>query len=232
MDTNLNTNKISKTPLSLLFLIIGFIYVSCLITSNIISAKMISVLGITLPAAVVLFPITYIIGDVMTEVYGYRKARIIIWSGFGCNLFAVLVFLLAIILPYPSFWTNQEAFASVLGTTPRILLASLTGYLFGEFSNSIVLSRLKVVTNGKRLWVRTIVSTIIGELLDSVIFITIAFAGTMDFKELLLMILFQYLFKVLYEILCTPLTYFVIRKVKKHENIDTYDVGVSYNPVR
>ena len=229
MDTN--TNKLSKTPLSVLFLVIGFIYVSCLITSNIITAKMISVLGITLPAAVILFPITYIIGDVMTEVYGFKKARIIIWAGFGCNLFVVLVFMLTIILPHPDFWTNQEAYELVLGTTPRILLASLTGYLFGEFSNSIVLSRLKVVTNGKRLWVRTILSTIVGELLDSVIFITIAFVGTMDFTELLLMILFQYLFKVLYEVLCTPLTYFVVNKVKKHEETDTYDFGVKYKPL-
>lgn len=229
MDTN--TNKLSKTPLSVVFLVIGFIYVSCLITSNIITAKMISVMGITLPAAVILFPITYIIGDVMTEVYGFKKARIIIWAGFGCNLFVVLVFMLTIILPHPDFWTNQEAYELVLGTTPRILLASLTGYLFGEFSNSIVLSRLKVVTNGKRLWVRTILSTIVGELLDSVIFITIAFIGTMDFTELLLMILFQYLFKVLYEVFCTPLTYFVVNKVKKHEETDTYDVGVKYKPL-
>ncbi len=223
--------KREKLFLSATFMVIGFIYITCLISSNVISSKMMAIGSITLPSAVLLFPITYIVGDIMTEVYGFEKARLIIWAGFACNLFAVLIFMLTVILPYPDFWTNQDAYVAVLSTTPRILLASLTGYLFGEFSNSIVLSKLKVVTKGKRLWLRTILSTVVGELLDSIIFITIAFIGTMDIVELLKMILFQYLFKVLYEVLCTPLTYFVVRKVKDHEQIDKYDYEVKYKLV-
>ena len=156
----------------------------------------------------------------------------IIWLGFACSFFAVLIYLLTIALPHPGYWESQDAYATVLGTTPRVALASFSGYLFGEFSNSIVLSRLKVVTKGKNLWVRTILSTVIGEGLDSVIFITIAFWGTMENSVVLQMILFQYLFKVSYEVLFTPLTYVVVKAIKKAEGIDTYDEGIKYNLIR
>ena len=212
------------------FLITAVVYVTCLLLSNLIAGKMWAVTNsITLPAAVILFPITYIFGDIFTEVYGFKKARTVIWLGFGCSFFAVAVYLITIALPHPDFWTGQEAYAAVLGTTPRVAIASFVGYLFGEFSNSVVLSKLKVATRGKNLWIRTILSTLIGEGLDSVIFVTISFFGTMDNATLLNMILFQYLFKVCYEILFTPLTYAIVNRLKKIENIDVFDYDIKYN---
>lgn len=217
--------KVSK-----LFMIIGIIYVTCLLLSNLIAGKMWAVTSnVTLPAAVILFPITYIFGDIFTEVYGFKKARTIIWLGFVCSFFAVLIYLITIALPHPSFWENQDAYVIVLGTTPRVAIASFVGYLFGEFSNSIVLSKLKVLTKGRNLWVRTILSTVVGEGFDSIIFITVSFLGTMETSVVLQMILFQYLFKVCYEVLFTPLTYLIVSFVKKKEEIDTYDYDVKYN---
>ena len=219
----------SKT-VSKLFMIIAVFYVTCLLLSNLIAGKMWAVTGsITLPAAVILFPITYIFGDIFTEVYGFKKARTIIWLGFGCSFFAVAVYLITIALPHPGFWENQDAYATVLGTTPRVAAASFIGYLFGEFSNSVVLSKLKVATGGKKLWIRTILSTLVGEGLDSLIFVTISFYGTMDNATLARMILFQYLFKVCYEALFTPATYAVVNWLKKKEEIDVFDYDVKYN---
>ena len=218
---------------SRLFMCIGIVFVTCLLLSNLVAGKMWAVTdSITLPAAVILFPLTYIIGDVFTEVYGFRKARTIIWLGFICSFFAVVIYLITIALPHPGFWEGQEAYAAVLGTTPRVALASFSGYLFGEFSNSIILSRLKVVTKGKNLWMRTILSTVVGEGLDSVIFIMISFWGTMDNSVGLQMILFQYLFKVSYEVLFTPVTYLVVKLVKRAEGIDIYDEGIKYNLIK
>ena len=221
-----------ETPISYRFVFITALYVTCLLLSNLVAGKMWGISeSITLPAAVILFPVTYILGDVFTEVYGFKRARIVIWIGFFCSFFAVLVYLLTIALPAPAFFENQEAYAIVLGTTPRVAIASFLGYLFGEFSNSVILSRMKVATEGKHLWMRTIGSTIIGEAFDSIIFITVSFAGTMETKTLLFMILFQYLFKVLYEVACTPLTYFVINKLKQKENLDVYDRGIRYRVI-
>lgn len=218
---------------SRLFMCIGIIFVTCLLLSNLIAGKMWAVTpDITLPAAVILFPLTYIIGDVFTEVYGFRKARTIIWLGFACSFFAVLIYLVTIGLPHPGYWENQDAYAIVMGTTPRVAVASFAGYLFGEFSNSIILSKLKVATKGKNLWIRTILSTVVGEGLDSVIFIMISFWGTMENSVVLKMILFQYLFKVSYEVLFTPVTYLVVKTIKRAEGIDVYDEGLRYNLIK
>ena len=222
-----DTKYVSK-----LFMIIAVIYVACLLLSNLIAGKMWAVTGsITLPAAVILFPITYIFGDVFTEVYGFKKARIIIWLGFGCSFFAVLVYLITIALPHPGFWEGQEAYKTVLGTTPRVAIASFVGYLFGEFSNSVVLSKLKVATQGKNLWIRTILSTLVGEGLDSIIFVMISFWGTMDNSTVLHMILYQYLFKVWYEVLFTPLTYAAVNWIKGQEGVDHFDYDEDYKIV-
>ena len=217
---------------SKLFLIITVVYVTCLLLSNLVAGKMWAVTSnITLPAAVILFPITYIFGDIFTEVYGFKNARIIIWLGFACSFFAVAVYMITIGLPHPDFWTNQEAYATVLGTTPRVAAASFIGYLFGEFSNSMVLSKLKVMTGGKKLWVRTILSTLVGEGFDSVIFVTVSFWGTMENATLLQMIFFQYLFKVCYEIIFTPATYAIVNWIKRKEEMDTFDYNVKYRIV-
>lgn len=222
-----------KNTVSRLFLCIAVIYVTCLLLSNLIAGKMWSVTeNITLPAAVILFPVTYIFGDIFTEVYGFRSARTVIWLGFGCSFFAVAVYLLTIALPHPGFWENQDAYAIVMGTTPRVAVASFIGYLFGEFSNSMILSKLKIATDGKYLWVRTILSTLVGEGFDSVIFVMISFWGTMENGTVLQMILFQYLFKVGYEVIFTPVTYAVVGWLKRKEGVDTYDYDVKYSVVR
>ncbi len=221
---------LARLTLSAPFLVICVLYVTLLILSNLIAGKMWAPLpGVTLPAAVMLFPVTYIFGDIFTEVYGYARARLVIWLGFTMCFLAVMVYMVTIALPYPDFWTNQEAFATVLGTTPRVFAASLVGYLFGEFSNSMILSKLKVRTGGKHLWMRTIGSTVVGEAFDSVIFITVSFAGTIPGAALLQMICYQYLFKVVFEVVLTPVTYLVIGKLKQVEGVDHFDTDVSYS---
>ena len=207
-----------------MFVTITAIYVACLVLSNLVAGKMWAVSGsITLPAAVILFPVTYILGDVFTEVYGFKKASYIIWMGFFLSFFAVAVYMITLALPYPSFWGNQEAYETVLGTTPRVAAASFAGYLGGEFSNSFIMSKLKTATKGEKLWVRTILSTVVGEGIDSVIFITVSFFGTMDNSILLTMILSQYLFKVIYEVVFTPVTYAAVGYVKKKEGMAVCD---------
>ena len=163
--------KNEKVTVSRLFACLMGVYITCLLLSNLIAGKMMAIGNVTLPAAVILFPITYILCDVFTEIYGYKNMRTVIWMGFGCSAFAVIIYMITIALPHPDFWGNQEAFATVLGTTPRVFAASLIGYLFGEFSNSMILSKLKVKTQGKNLWLRTIGSTIVGEAFDTVIFL-------------------------------------------------------------
>lgn len=219
------TKKVSS-----LYVILGCLFVTCLLISNIIAGKLISVFGMVLPAAVILFPVAYIFGDILTEVYGFKRSRLIIWTGFACNLLMAAVFMLVVILPHPDFWQSQNAYQVVLGMTPRIVAASLIGYFLGEFVNSAVLSKMKLLTKGKWLFTRTIGSTIVGEGIDTVIFITIAFAGTVALPTLLSMMAAQYVFKVVFEVAATPLTYLAVGWVKKKEAVDTYDWDVKYNP--
>ncbi|HPG91482.1 MAG TPA: queuosine precursor transporter [Rectinema sp.] len=217
---------------STIFLVLTALYITCLLISNIIASKLIQIAGIVLPSAVILFPVTYILADVFTEVYGFKKMRLVIWLGFGANAFMSLIFLVAIALPSPPFFGEQEAYRIVLSNSPRIFLASLAGYWAGEFSNSIILSALKKATKGRLLWTRTIASTIVGEGLDTILFIGIAFWGTMPKTSLIQMMLAQYLFKVAYEVAFTPFTYLVVSYIKRKENIDTFDRDVVYNPFR
>lgn len=221
-----------NTPrFSPLFLGLTCMFVTCLLISNIIAGKLITVAKLPpLPAAVILFPITYIFGDILTEVYGFRNARLAIWIGFAANLLMIAVFALTILLPYPSFWKGQTAYATVLGMTPRIVAASMLGYLAGEFSNAVVLSRLKIWFKGRQLWIRTIGSTIVGEGFDTAVFIGLAFAGSMPWVALLAMMGTQYLWKVIYETVVTPLTYWVIGWVKRYEGLNVFDDHVNYNP--
>lgn len=217
------------------------IFTTTLIISNIIAVKLIEVFGLVLPAAVILFPITYIFGDVLTEVYGYAKARRAIWTGFGCNLLAVAAIWLAGLLPAPGFWTAGAysrpeeaslAYQAILGFTPRLLMASFLAYLAGEFLNSFVMARLKVLTEGRWLWIRTVSSTIVGQGVDSAIFITAAFAGILPAEALLTTTLSQWGFKVGYEALATPLTYWVVNALKRAENLDVFDNETNFSPLR
>ena len=225
------TSNVSTPRVTGLFVVLAALFVTLLITSNITAVKIIQVWGRILPAAIVLFPITYILGDVLTEVYGFRFARRVIWLGFLCNAVAVVGFWAGGVLPSAIFWEGQEAYQAILGYTPRLLVASFAGYLVGEFSNSIILSRLKVATQGRWLWSRTIGSTIVGQGIDSAIFITVAFAGTMSGSDLVELLLTQWIVKVLYETAATPLTYAVVTYVKRREGVDTYDRQVSLNPL-
>ncbi|MHB0967143.1 MAG: queuosine precursor transporter [Bellilinea sp.] len=216
------------------------IFVTTLIISNIIAVKLVQIGSLVLPAAVILFPISYIFGDILTEVYGYRNARKVIWIGFACNLLAVAAIYVAGVLPAASFWsagdfstpsTAQQAYTAILGFAPRLLVASFCAYLIGEFLNSFVLAKLKLKTKGKYLWLRTIGSTIIGQGADSAVFITIAFMGILPSGLLLTSILSQWLFKVTYETLATPLTYLAVNFLKRNEREDVFDEHTNFNPV-
>jgi queuosine precursor transporter len=207
-------------------------FVASLLTANIISVKLIAVGPLILPAGVIIFPVSYILGDVLTEVYGFRYARRAIWLGFLGNLLAVVAIWLAGQLPAPSFWEGQAAYETILGFSPRLLFASFIAYLIGEFVNSTVLAKMKVWTQGRHLWARTIGSTIIGQGLDSLVFITMAFGGQMNAATLMTAVVGQWLFKSLYEALATPLTYLVINRLKEREGVDTYDRTTNFNPFR
>jgi uncharacterized integral membrane protein (TIGR00697 family) len=208
--------------------IITTIFVTCLITANITAVKVISLGPVMLPAAIFVFPLSYIFGDILTEVYGYRWARRVIWLGFICNLIFVIFAWVGQILPPAPFWAGQEAYESILGYTPRLLAASFCGYLTGEFANSFILARMKILTRGRWLWSRTIASTIVGQGLDTLIFITLAFIGTPSF--VLIMIFYHWLAKVVIEAVATPITYTVVNFLKKKEAIDTYDYETKFNP--
>ena len=213
------------------FVVIVAIFVTCLIVANIIAVKLVGIYGLIIPAGTIVFPLSYICGDVLTEVYGYRRARQVIWLGFGCNLLAVVAIWLGQELPGAVFWDAQAAYERILGFTPRLLVASFIAYLFGQFSNSWVMAKMKLWTQGRNLWARTIGSTIVGEGLDSLIFVLIAFAGIIPAGGLLTTILTQWLVKVAYETLVTPLTYLVVNFLKQREGIDTYDQDTSFNPL-
>lgn len=203
---------------SIYFLVTAVTSVALLLISNITAVKLFQVGSIILPTSALLFPLTYIIGDVIAEVYGYKKAKLVIMLGFTFNAFMSLFFLIAIKLPSAETWTLQNEFASILGTTPRLFIASLTAVLIGSLSNAFVLNVIKKHTGEKLLWVRTIGSTIVGELLDTLAFVLIAFIGTIPTSALITTIISQYIWKVAYEALATPLTYAVINKYKKLEN--------------
>ncbi len=213
------------------FVAIVALFVTCLITANVTAVKLVDFFGFVLPAAIVIFPVSYIAGDVLTEVYGYRRARQVIWLGFSCNFIAVVAIWVGQVLPPVSFWDAQAAYERVLGYTPRLVASSFLAYLVGEFANSFVLAKMKIATKGRWLWSRTIGSTLVGEGLDSLVFISLAFAGTIPFHSLLEAILTQWLAKSIYEIVATPLTYAVVNFLKRKEGIDTYDHHTRFNPL-
>jgi queuosine precursor transporter len=213
------------------FIILVSLFITCLITANITAVKLINVFGLIMPAAIIIFPISYILGDVFTEVYGYRQARRIIWLGFFCNLFLVIVVYIGLVIPAASFWDGQAAYERILGYTPRILAASFLAYLTGEFSNSFVLAKMKIATKGRMLWLRTITSTLIGQGLDSMVFITLSFVGTMPIEALFLAVLTQWIVKSLYEAMVTPITYMAVNFLKRHEGLDVYDYDTKFSPL-
>lgn len=221
-----------KKQVSLPFMIAGILFTSCLLISNILAVKVISIGPWAAPAGILVFPVVYIINDVVAEVWGYRKARLIIWSGFAMNILAILLYVLAIHLPSASFWEYQESFSLVLGSTPRIVAASLVAYVVGSFLNAYVLSRMKVASKGRNFGWRAIVSTLAGESADSFLFILIAFTGIFSWYNLLWMIFTQALLKTIYEILILPVTALIVKRIKAAVSEDVYDESLSYNPFR
>jgi uncharacterized integral membrane protein (TIGR00697 family) len=217
------------------------VFVTSLIIANIIAVKIVTLGPLILSAAILIFPLSYIFGDILTEVYGYARARRVIWIGFGCNLLAVIAIWLSLELPPAPFWrldsfdspqSSQQAYRAIFGFTPRILAASFIAYLVGEFLNSFVLAKMKIATRGKHLWMRTIGSTIVGQFADSGVFISLAFYGTMPQGALGELILTQWLVKSAYEALVTPFTYLAVNYLKRVENEDYYDRKTNFNPLK
>lgn len=214
------------------FVTCAALFVTCLLTANTIATKLILVAGVVVPVAIIVFPVSYILADVLTEVWGYGAARRVIWLGFACNALMVLAIVLGGVIPPAPFWKGQSAYVEILGQTPRILGASFVAYLAGEFANAYVLAKVKIWTGGRWLWVRTIGSTLVGEGLDSVIFIGLAFAGTVPATVLIGIMGGQWVAKVLYEAAATPLTYALVGWLKAREQVDTFDRQTDFNPLR
>ena len=208
-------------------------FVAVLLCSNLIGVgKVCSLFGYSFGAGVLFFPLSYLIGDILTEVYGYRRARRVIWAGFGALIFASLMSLVIVKLPPAPGWLQQEAYEDIFGQTPRIVLASLIAFWAGEFANSYVLAKLKIKTEGRFLWVRTIGSTVIGEGVDSLIFYPLAFLGSASWTPQLVVrvMVANYIIKVLWEVLATPLTYKIVNLLKQAEQEDYFDRKTNFNP--
>ena len=207
------------------------LFVTVLIISNIIAVKLVTIGPLVVTAAIVLFPVSYILADVLTEVYGYAVARRTIWIGFLCNLVAVLAIMAGGLIPAAPFWDGQDAYDAILGYSSRLLAASFVAYLGGEFLNAFVLAKLKLRTGGRHLWLRTIGSTLVGQAVDSAVFVVVAFAGVLPTEALLAAAVSQWAAKSLYEALATPLTYLVVGFLKRSEGIDHYDRQTRFNPL-
>ena len=216
------------------FLYIAILFVAVLMISNTVAVKLIQIGPFIFSGGIFIFPISYIFGDILTEVYGYKASRKIIWSGFAALVLMSFCYFLVQLLPSPVFWQNQHAYEVILGAVPRIVLGSIVAYFAGEFSNSYVLSKMKVWMNGKHLWMRTIGSTIVGQALDSLIFYPLAFWSAEGFTHaLVIKLLFtQWALKVAWEVLLTPVTYLVVGGLKRTEGVDVFDDGTDFSPFR
>ena len=221
-----------KQQVSVTFMLLGVLFNVCLVASNLLGTKVIDVFGISVTGGLMIFPISYIINDCVAEVWGYRKARLLIWSGFASNFFTVAVGLIAVAIPAAPFWEGEEHFNFVFGMAPRIAFASLMAYLVGSFLNAWVMSKMKIASKGAHFSLRAVWSTLVGETGDSLIFFPLAFGGLIGWYELLVMMGTQIVLKTLYEILVLPVTIRVVKYVKKMEGTDVYDEGVSYNVLK
>ncbi|MDE2078797.1 MAG: queuosine precursor transporter [Patescibacteria group bacterium] len=211
---------------------VGMLFVSILIISNVASTKIVDFGPFTFDGGTLLFPLSYIFGDIMTEVYGYKGTRPIIWLGFFSTFMMAVTFIVVGALPAAPGWDNQAAYDVILGLTPRIVAASLIAYFAGEFSNSFVLAKMKIMTKGRWLWTRTIGSTIVGEFVDTMLFVVIAFWGVFPTALVVTLIISNYVFKTLVEVVFTPITYKVVGFLKRSEHEDYYDYNTNFNPFR
>jgi uncharacterized integral membrane protein (TIGR00697 family) len=218
-----------QKTVSVPFMLLGVLFVVCFITSNLLGTKVIQVFGITATAGLLVFPLSYILNDCIAEVWGFKKARLIIWCGFISNFLAIGFSQLAVLLPGAPFWEGEEGFNFVFGLAPRIVIASLCAFLTGSFVNAYIMSRMKIASKGKHFSLRAIVSTLAGESVDSLFFFPIAFFGLIPAKDLAIMIGTQAFLKSIYEVFVLPATIRVVRYIKQIEGQDVYDTDTSYN---
>lgn len=221
-----------KKQVSVAFMAAGLLFTVCLIVANIIEQKLIRIGPIEATAGLLIFPVSYIVNDLIAEVWGYRKARLIIWYGFAMNFLAVVIFRLSIWVPGSENFTHSDAFNLVLGNTLRITLASFAAFLVGSFLNAYVMSKMKILQRGRGFSIRAVVSTLIGEGADSIVFFTLAFYAIIPTKDMLVLVATQTAMKTAYEIIILPLTNMIVKRVKKIEGVDVYDNDISYNPLK
>jgi uncharacterized integral membrane protein (TIGR00697 family) len=222
----------NRADMSWRFVSIAGLFITCLLTANTIAPKLITVGGAVVSVGVIVFPLSYVVADVLTEVWGYAVARRVIWLAFACNALMALAIWIGGEIPAASFWKGQAAYEEIFGQTPRIVLASFLAYLAGEFTNAFVLAKMKIATRGRWLWTRTIGSTVVGQAIDTGVFIGVAFAGTVPLDVLLKIVAGQWAVKVAYETIATPLTYAVVGWLKSREGVDTFDDRTDFNPIR
>ena len=221
-----------KEKVSVPFMLLGILFNVCLIAANLLETKVIQVGSLTVTAGLLVFPISYIINDCIAEVWGFKKARLIIWSGFAMNFFVVALGLIAVAIPAAPFWEGEEHFNFVFGMAPRIVAASLMAFLVGSFLNAYVMSKMKVASQGRNFSARAIWSTVVGETADSLIFFPVAFGGVIAWKELLIMMGIQIVLKSMYEVIILPVTIRVVKAIKKIDGSDVYDTDISYNVLK
>ena len=221
-----------KEKVSVPFMLLGILFNVCLIAANLLETKVIQIGSLTVTAGLLVFPISYIINDCIAEVWGFKKARLIIWSGFAMNFFVVALGLIAVAIPAAPFWEGEEHFDFVFGMAPRIVAASLMAFLVGSFLNAYVMSKMKVASQGRNFSARAIWSTVVGETADSLIFFPVAFGGVIAWKELLIMMGIQIVLKSLYEVMILPVTIRVVKAIKKIDGSDVYDTDISDNVLK
>ena len=221
-----------KEKVSVPFMLLGILFNVCLIAANLLETKVIQVGSLTVTAGLLVFPISYIINDCIAEVWGFKKARLIIWSGFAMNFFVVGLGLIAVAIPAAPFWEGEEHFDFVFGMAPRIVAASLMAFLVGSFLNAYVMSKMKVASRGRHFSARAILSTLVGETADSLIFFPVAFGGIIAWRELLIMMCIQIILKSMYEVIILPVTIRVVKAIKKIDGSDVYDTDISYNVLK
>ena len=219
----------SKQQVSVLFMLFSILFCVCLIAANILETKQISVLGISLTGGLIVFPISYIINDCVCEVWGFQKARLLIWTGFAMNFFFVAMGALCDWIPGAPYWTNEAGFHAIFGLAPRVAAASFVAFIVGSFANAYVMSKMKIRDKGRNFSLRAILSTIVGESFDSVIFFPLALGGIVPTEELPKLMLWQVLLKTVYEVIALPITIRIVKALKEHEGEDTYDNDVNYS---
>lgn len=221
-----------RNQVSVLFMLFGILFCVCLITANVLETKQISIGPVNITGGLLVFPISYIINDCVSEVWGFRKARLLIWVGFAMNFLFVIFGALADIIPGAPYWHNDAGFHAVFGLAPRICAASFVAFLIGSFINAYVMSRMKISSGGKHFSVRAVVSTIWGESADSLVFFPLALSGVVPTNQMLSLMMSQVVLKTLYEIVVLPVTIRVVKYTKSYDDADVYDNGISYNVLK